>query len=469
MVLSSLCQLAGIKHRGSKIPVLRTYDDFVLIGKGADITAYYTDKAYRTMITSGDYLLKKKNALLLFRKSAQFRHQYDKFIKSLKSIKPDKLSNKELKNLLSRVWDYEAEGLIYFCASQEEPLKAAELHLRDFLGKYYKEEKINLILEKLLYLPTFDKIIQQEFDWYELVRKNSSFTRALFDGHISKYPFLLRNTFNLDKNYRFYQKRFKMDKRHIGDLGNHLKEIRVKQKVASREQKKILGKMGSRAAYLVWLFHKSALERMELKYTWAGVDEYLARDLYVEAAKRIGVHHEKLMRYYRINEVSAALLKGTMIHKREMKARDRGYVFAFDRGKPIFYAGSRATKFVETNYEFADIAGNEIKGNPASPGLVRGRVLIVWMGDTGNLGAIDRKFKKGMILVTGMTQPNMVPLMRKAGAILTDEGGLTSHAAVVSRELGVPCIVGTKVATQVLKDGDIVEVNANHGWVRKIK
>ena len=67
-----------------------------------------------------------------------------------------------------------------------------------------------------------------------------------------------------------------------------------------------------------------------------------------------------------------------------------------------------------------------------------------------------------------MTRPELVPAMKKAAAIVTDEGGLTSHAAIVSRELGIPCVVGTKISTKIFKDGDLVEVNANHGSVRKI-
>ena len=77
--------------------------------------------------------------------------------------------------------------------------------------------------------------------------------------------------------------------------------------------------------------------------------------------------------------------------------------------------------------------------------------------------------KQDFILVTGMTNPNMVPLIKKAKAIVTDEGGITCHAAIISREFNIPCIVGTKIATQVLKDGDVVEVNAYDGIVRKIK
>ncbi len=76
--------------------------------------------------------------------------------------------------------------------------------------------------------------------------------------------------------------------------------------------------------------------------------------------------------------------------------------------------------------------------------------------------------KEGEVLVAGMTTPDYVPAMRKACAIVTDEGGITCHSAIVSRELDLPCVVGTKVATRVLKDGDFVEVDATNGIVKKL-
>lgn len=79
-----------------------------------------------------------------------------------------------------------------------------------------------------------------------------------------------------------------------------------------------------------------------------------------------------------------------------------------------------------------------------------------------------KKFQKGDILVSVATDPDIVPAMKKAAAIVTEQGGITSHAAIVSRELGIPCIIGTKIATRVLKDGDMVEVDANKGTVKKI-
>jgi len=68
-----------------------------------------------------------------------------------------------------------------------------------------------------------------------------------------------------------------------------------------------------------------------------------------------------------------------------------------------------------------------------------------------------------------MTSPEFLPAMKKAKAIITDEGGVTCHAAIVSRELNIPCVIGTKVATKSLKDGDLVEVDTHQGIIRKIK
>ncbi|MCJ7614423.1 PEP-utilizing enzyme, partial [Candidatus Bathyarchaeota archaeon] len=100
-----------------------------------------------------------------------------------------------------------------------------------------------------------------------------------------------------------------------------------------------------------------------------------------------------------------------------------------------------------------------LTGAPASPGMATGYVrMIVNAKEIG-------KVKKGDILVTEMTSPDFVPAMKKAAAIVTDQGGQTSHAAIVSRELGVPCVVGTKEATTKLKDGLLVTVDGTKGLV----
>ena len=79
-----------------------------------------------------------------------------------------------------------------------------------------------------------------------------------------------------------------------------------------------------------------------------------------------------------------------------------------------------------------------------------------------------KAFDEGDILVTGMTRPEFMNVIKKASAIITDVGGILCHAAITAREMKIPCIVGTAVATKVLKDGDIVEVDANSGIVKII-
>ncbi|WP_456434908.1 phosphoenolpyruvate synthase [Methanopyrus sp.] len=100
-----------------------------------------------------------------------------------------------------------------------------------------------------------------------------------------------------------------------------------------------------------------------------------------------------------------------------------------------------------------------VRGLGASPGIGTGEVKIVMDVDD-----ID-KMEEGDVLVTKMTTPDMVPAMRKASAIVTDEGGITCHAAIVSRELGIPCVVGTGNATEVLEEGQVVTVDGERGVV----
>jgi phosphohistidine swiveling domain-containing protein len=109
------------------------------------------------------------------------------------------------------------------------------------------------------------------------------------------------------------------------------------------------------------------------------------------------------------------------------------------------------------------VSQDTVAGQVASQGYAKGVARIIL-----DLRDFDR-FKEGEILVTGMTRPEFVPLMKKAAGIVTNEGGITCHAAIVSRELNKPCIIGTQNATKLIHDGDMVEVRANHGTVRILK
>lgn len=106
----------------------------------------------------------------------------------------------------------------------------------------------------------------------------------------------------------------------------------------------------------------------------------------------------------------------------------------------------------------------EIKGLSGNKGNYIGIARVIT-----NIKKESKNLKAGDVLVTSMTRPEYLPLMKKASAFVTDEGGITCHAAIIAREMNKPCIIGTKIATQVLKDGDLVEVDADKGIIKIIK
>ncbi len=150
---------------------------------------------------------------------------------------------------------------------------------------------------------------------------------------------------------------------------------------------------------------------------------------------------------------------GTRIEAHYGSAQDTEW--AIDPAGGIWMLQSRpVTAAGEQSLAEPTAVGKElVRGLGAAPGAASGRVrVIAERQDAGDLN-------EGDILVTHMTAPDWVPLMRKAAAIVTDSGGMTCHAAIVSRELGIPCVVGTANATEVLRDGEIVTVDAGEGVV----
>ena len=129
------------------------------------------------------------------------------------------------------------------------------------------------------------------------------------------------------------------------------------------------------------------------------------------------------------------------------------------------YTGNQAKSLVkrmveEKNY---DSTIKEIKGHTAYLGKAQGEAKLVFSPSD------ITKMKKGDILISPSTNPNLLPAMRLAGAIVTDRGGITCHAAITSRELKIPCVIGTEIATKILRDKQMVEVDADHGLVKIIK
>lgn len=181
---------------------------------------------------------------------------------------------------------------------------------------------------------------------------------------------------------------------------------------------------------------------------------YLSRTLYNKISNKVGLVVED-MKYLTPDEISKLITADNIKeYKNLIYERKSRMIIKFLDGK---------VKLLN-DFRFEDTTTNSnLKGQVAYPGIVEGIVKIV------NNPSENGKVESGNILVSSRTSPELVPAMNKAGAIISELGGLLCHAAIVSREMKKPCIVGVKNATQLLKDGDYILVNADSGFVKIIK
>jgi len=185
--------------------------------------------------------------------------------------------------------------------------------------------------------------------------------------------------------------------------------------------------------------------------------EFMVQNLWQEISKRLGINYKELllMTPWEIND---AITKKDLNLKTKLKDRQKSYAILLKNYKINIHSGLKAEQFAEIDKKNTNIF--IIKGQTAFKGSVKGKIKII-------MNKSDFKnFKDKEMLVTPMTTPDFVPLMKRCSAIITDEGGITCHAAIVSREMKKPCVIGTKNATQVLKNGMEIEVSADKGIIQ---
>jgi len=220
---------------------------------------------------------------------------------------------------------------------------------------------------------------------------------------------------------------------------------------------------------------KVSAKNKNLIDTSAKINSYdnQAADKQVELDFLFKNYLKKKMGMYYIEEITQNLIFEELIEVSKNPKKIRKYEERYNNQLRLVWpeGGSLHFYYFKDQKEFQKIQNlikrkrsktQEIKGTVACRGKVEGRVRIIKAYDD------LKEFKKGEILVAFQTQPAYVVVMAKAAAIVTDSGGITSHAAIIAREFGIPCVVGTNNATSLLKNGDKVLVNAIDGRVTKL-
>lgn len=409
----------------------------------------------------------RQNPAFLYRASQKIEKKGLRIIKAVdkyKNINWAKLTNKELAKTLEKFHDLESQLWggpwfygYYFFFNDIYLVKFKEIlekKLKDDFEKGWNHlitpEKITFIgQEKIALL----KLAQASF-------KNKKIAKDKIEAHLKKFAFV--------KKYYFWGRgfTFKEIEKRVRELMKKGRKYIEEELKASKQTTPDLDKLplSKNEKLIIKGFRKIA-------YASNFADEvtnyyvYHLRGLFDEMARRLKVAYEELVSM-RFQEMQESLQNNKLaVPRTRLKQRIKDHALVFARDKVYVLSGQDLKEYRKI-YQSKEKIGKikELKGTVAfRGGKIKGKTRII---------ASDKQvkyFQKGEILVTQMTNPTYLPAIQKASAIVTDEGGLLCHAAIVSRELKIPCIIGTKIATKALKDGMVVEVDADKGAVKIIK
>ncbi len=219
--------------------------------------------------------------------------------------------------------------------------------------------------------------------------------------------------------------------------------------------------IGLKSAKKEHLQLQNKLEKVRLRSTYPILMGKLICPLFEQASKKLNLPLDLVALFTNRELVNIFTDGETTITKEELEKRKSGCYFYLLNDEFIFVYDELT--FLGEKDNFNKNSKTVIKGETAFKGIVSGKVKIV------NHPLHMSKFDKGDILVSINLNPSLMTIIGKASAIITNEGGILCHAAILSRERGIPCVVGTNIASKVLKDGDFVEVNADEGIITILK
>lgn len=315
-----------------------------------------------------------------------------------------------------------------------------EKHMRETLGNVYGTEEVDQVMSRLN-IPLEDNFYKKEFS--DLIQAQDIKT------HVKKYEWF-NSRFGSREAYTVQEAEGKLQGVNAPKFFLEQQKEKEKLSLFLQEVKEKLAEHSNLVDIMQFIIYYRT-QRTDIINRAA----YQAIQLVQAEAEKHGISYEQLIQAT-FTELQEKIPPVTTLNKR---AKERAIIM--DQGKISCYTGERAREIISL-LQSKSPDTNQLSGTIASPGKITGTVRVIL--DASDFG----KFQDGDILVTSMTSPNFVPIMQRAAGFVTDEGGITCHAAIIARELHKPCLIGTQKATDIFRDGDCVELDADQGIIRKI-
>jgi phosphohistidine swiveling domain-containing protein len=388
-----------------------------------------------------------------------------------------KLNNCELLSWYDKLIDIFRKNILYWTFGEDKGVVVSKKIINFLVNNHnLSESEAHNIIGKLTH-PDFLSTLNKERISYLTLCLNVAKYKTKGNGKILENKKLQNLVDNYIKNYfwiktDYYEVRDitynslmkeienEIKKKKINGIRMELNSVKKTILTIGKDKRKILSKLKlTKEEKKILSFVSYLVMRQDTRKVCIMKQFFYIFSFLKDVGQKINLNYEYLVAHS-VEDVRKIIKK-----ERKIKTKFGQYFIIFERGKKnkIFYDREARKLFALINVYKND--SKRISGIVASQGktkTIRGNVRIITNPNS-------QKFVKGEILVTSMTRTDFLPLMRRAKAIITDEGGIACHAAIVSRELGIPCIIGTKIATKVLKDGDLVEVDADKGIVKIIE
>ncbi|MFH1848922.1 MAG: PEP-utilizing enzyme [archaeon] len=379
------------------------------------------------------------------------------------------LTDQELHKLYQKVMQLDIEQWSFSIVSESSE-RFSNYELVPYLKRELKEELSTKELSDMAFYlclePRLSFMQLERIGFLEICRRiimsdKPEGIRHLCESHSSKY-YWITNNYQRAKVLTASQilsLAKKHAKDHADQIESELSELKCLIKAIEdkrkRHLKKKLCKKTRDLLDLLGLLGTINDERKEINLRTT--DIYYR--IFKEIERRKSADIDDLV-YYLPDEIERLLLDNLAVGVRERKDC---LLYAVTKDSEFFISGKKAKELTDFFGKTGTV--NDLRGFVACNGDLdkfTGRVSVV-------RDPLKDRLRPGDVLVSTMTRPDFLPLMRKASAIVTDEGGITCHAAIISRELKIPCIVGVQAATKILTNGSLVELNLHHGLVRVVR
>jgi phosphoenolpyruvate synthase/pyruvate phosphate dikinase len=399
----------------------------------------FTKEAYENFLTGKGTLVNMKAFEKTWRKVNEWYEAYPLHI--LESMSHEKITEL-LTEILKEYHNFFAETV--FCESLDEA------QIKHFYDKAGGKPEVFQEFLKISSKPTFDSFILKQ-DEILLATQDNNEIQRIFTNY-----WLTQTVEETSSKYQSYIK----EKGGREKIETEAEDLKKELAISVNEVKEYRATLSDELQLLLD-FTQVCMHLRDIRKEPLQKVITLMSNCGRAIFKKIGLDEEDAAYAYYEDFVSGSYARAE--YKAEIAKRKDGVTVLFSNEEIIFEYGDVAEKKAQALDLFDKITtSNELRGSTAYPGKVRGIVRVLHNEDDFS------RFNEGEILVTSMTRPEFVPLMKRAAAVITDEGGVTCHAAIIARELKLPCIIGTRQATRVLRDGDLVEMDAVRGIVKKI-